>query len=215
MKALSSDYVKFAVVGIGSNVREIISDHLSIGRQVHPIYVDRMSEYELNEILRKAVYLVGRRISFTERAAEEIVRSSEGFPYFTHLLGRDSMLISFKRGSHEVTFSMVQESLRKLAEGRFGILYEDIYHEAVKNSPQREILLKVFSEHPEDEIPTEEIYALAKELGITNPSQLMKPLTSPTSSVMTPVLVKVRERYYRFSDPVFKVYAKLRNWKFS
>ncbi|NPA71254.1 MAG: ATP-binding protein [Gammaproteobacteria bacterium] len=214
VKALSSEYVKFAVVGIGSTVSELISDHLSIGRQVHPIYVDRMDEYELGEILRKAEYLVGGRITFTDEAAEEIVNRSEGFPYFTHLLGRDSMRIAFEHSSPKVTLSDVQESLKKLAEGRFGILYEEMYHEAVKNSQQREILLKLFAEHPQDEIPTEEIYALAKEFGITNPSQLMKPLTSPTANRATPVLVKVRERYYRFSDPVFKVYAKLRDWKF-
>jgi len=41
----------------------------------------------------------------------------------------------------------------------------------------------------------------------------MKELTQPQDSSIA-VLTKLREQYYRFTDPVFKVYAKLRTWKF-
>jgi hypothetical protein len=103
---------------------------------------------------------------------------------------------------------------RNISEGRLTNTFENVYHESVKNSPQREILLKLFAEESENEIFSETIYSLAKDMGITNPSQLMKQLTSPDNSTTTPVLTKVREKYYRFTDPVFKVYARIRNWKF-
>lgn len=212
IKACSSDYVKFGVIGIASSVTELIREHSSIGRQIDSIYVPTMSPTELSHILRTAEHWVGNRILFDMEASNTIVQRSEGFPYFTHLLGKEAMLLAYKRGGTHVTEDDIQHLGNMIVEGKLQTVYEDFYQAAVKNSPQREILLKAFAEQEADEINTEEIYALVKELGISNPSQLMKELTATEN--YTPVLVKVRERCYRFSDPVFKVYASLRQWKF-
>jgi hypothetical protein len=75
-------------------------------------------------------------------------------------------------------------------------------------------LLKEFSESDDDEINTGPVYSLAQESGVTNPPQLMKQLTNHDNPDAAPVLIKVRDRYFRFSDPVFKAYARIRNWKF-
>lgn len=214
VKACSSDFVKFGVVGIGANVAELLRDHTSIGRQIDTIQVPLMPSDELHEIIKKAEYVVGREIIFDEDASRSIVEKSEGFPYFTHLLGKEAMVLAFERGSQRVDMKDIEALSRKISEGRLKTIYEDIYHDAVGHSPQREILLKIFAEHEEDVINTEEVYALARELDISNPSQLMKQLTNPDNPHAAAVLVKVRERYYRFSDPVFKTYARLRAWKF-
>ena len=124
------------------------------------------------------------------------------------------MLLAYDRGSSKVTNSDIQNLYKAISEGRLNNIYENVYHESVKNSPQREILLKLFSEDLENEAFSESIYSTAKGMGITNPSQLMKQLTSPDNSMTTPVLTKIRDKYYRFTDPVFKVYARIRNWKF-
>ena len=173
-----------------------------------------MPSDELHEIIKKAEYVVGREIIFDEDASRSIVEKSEGFPYFTHLLGKEAMVLAFERGSQRVDMRDIEALSRKISEGRLKTIYEDIYHDAVGHSPQRELLLKIFAEHEEDVINTEEVYALARELDISNPSQLMKQLTNPDNPHAAAVLVKVRERYYRFSDPVFKTYARLRAWKF-
>lgn len=211
IKACSSDYVKFGVVGIASNVSELINDHESIGRQIDMIRVPLMPEYECKKILKKAEWLVGNAIVFENSAADAIAHRAEGFPYFVHLLGKEAMLIAFKRNSSTVGQEDVELLFKIIAEGRLGTIYEDIYHRAVKSSGQREILLKLFSEQITDEINTEPVYMAAKEFGITNPSQLMKELTAETQG--SPILTKVRDRYYRFTDPVFKVYARIRQWK--
>ncbi len=122
------------------------------------------------------------------------------------------MLMAFELGQKTIDAKIVSSLSEKIANGRLRTIYENIYHAAVKNSPQRELLLKTFSEIEEDEMYTENVYRLVKELGITNPSQLMKELTAPEKGA--PVLMKIREKYYRFSDPVFKTYARLRNWKY-
>jgi hypothetical protein len=211
VKACSSEYVKFGVVGIAGSVSELINDHESIGRQIDMIRVPLMPEHECKKILKKAEWLVGNAIIFEDDAADSIARLAEGFPYFVHLLGKEAMLLAFRRKSNYVTQHDIDNLFETIAEGRLGTIYEDIYHRAVKTSVQRELLLKLFSEQTADEINTEPVYTAAKGFEITNPSQLMKELTADTHG--SPVLTKVRERYYRFTDPVFKVYARMRQWK--
>lgn len=212
VKACSSDFVKFGTIGIASSVSELIKDHNSIGRQLDFINVPLMSKLELSSILKKAEYMVNYVITFNDDAVESITSKSEGFPFFTHLLGKEAMLSAFKRGSSEVNKTDIEYLSKLISEGRLNTIYEDLYHSAVKSSEQREILLKAFAEQEDDEVFTESVYSVAKDLGITNPSQLMKELTYSDSG--NPVLTKVRERYYRFTDPVFKTYSKMRSWKF-
>ena len=215
IKACSSDFVRFGVVGIATSVTELMRDHSSIGRQIDAVQIPHMPEYELTDILKKGEFIVDHAITFESNAASAITERSEGFPFFTHLLGKEAMVSAFERSSTKVTDHDIEWLSKRISEGRLSCIYEDMYHDAVKNSPQREILLKIFAEHSEDEINTEDVYALAKDMDISNPSQLMKQLTSPDNPHLVPVLVKLRERYFRFSDPVFKTYSRLRNWKFS
>ncbi len=213
VKACSSEYVKFGVVGIGSNISELIADHSSIGRQVDFINVPKMPRYELEQIIRRAEF-VAQNITFDDEATREICEKSEGFPYFTHLLGKESMVLAFESGASRITPKEIKLLFSKISEGRLSNIFEAIYHESVKNSPQRELLLKLFAEDEDNEINSGGIYETAKEMGISNPPQLMKQLTTAVHANATPVLTKIRDRYYRFTDPVFKVYARIRNWKF-
>lgn len=211
VKACSSEFVKFGVVGIATNLSELIREHGSIGRQIDIISVPLMSSDELDLVLRRSEFRVSNAITFDETARNTIVSKAEGFPYFAHLLGKEAMLSAFRRSSPRITEDDIRIVSEDIAAGRLNTIYEDLYHAAVKSSAQREVLLKAFAEDESDEIFTEPIYSLTKELGLSNPSQLMKELTSPDDGAA--VLIKVRDRYYRFSDPVFKVYARLRHWK--
>jgi hypothetical protein len=215
VKACSSDFVKFGVIGIASNGTELIKDHSSIGRQIDFIQIPLMPEYERLQILKKAEYRVDHAITFDEAAMTQICDRSEGFPYFVHLLGKEAMLLAFERKSSKVSIADIDTLSKKITEGRLTNVFESVYHESVKNSPQREILLKLFAEDKENEISSTSIYQVASQMGITNPSQLMKQLTSPDNTMTSAVLTKVRDKYYRFTDPVFKVYARIRNWKFN
>ncbi len=212
VKSCSSDFVKFGVIGIATSITELVKEHTSIGRKVDIIRVPLMPLSELIHILRRAEHIVDHAIIFEDSAAQAIADRAQGFPYFVHLLGREAMLMTFKRMSLKVTDEDIEQLAHRINDGRLSTIYEEIFQDAVKHSAQRELLLKIFAEQEEDEIHTEEVYALAKELGVTNPSQLMKELT--TLQDKAAVLVKVRERYFRFSDPVFKIYARIRNWKY-
>lgn len=214
IKTCSNDYVKFAVSGIANTVTELIESHTSIGRQLQPVFIDKMPTNEMYGILKRAEHHVGNKLSFDSSACDEITKSAEGFPYFVHLLGKQAFLKAFDVGKEIITGEDILEIKGEISQGRLRTIYEEIYHSAVKESPQRELLLKLFAEEGKDEIFSEPVYANSKDLGVTNPSQLMRELTQPQDNSLG-VLTKIREQYYRFTDPVFKVNAKLRTWKFS
>lgn len=214
VKACSTDFVKFGIVGIASSITELIDDHSSVSRQFDILNVPVMPEHELVEVLNKAEYRVNYLITFTDEAKELIASHAEGFPFFAHLMGKQAMRLAFERYSPTITKDDVLAVGEMISEGRLKTIYDDRYHEAVKHSQQRELLLKAFAEVEDDEIFTEPVYALAKDLGVTNPPQLIKELTTQ-SGTREPILKRVRNRYYRFTDPVFKVYCRIRNWKFN
>lgn len=213
IKTCSDEYIKFAVSGIANTVTELIEGHASIGRQINPVYINKMPQEEMKGILKRAEHFISNKIVFENDAAEEITKSAEGFPYFVHLIGKQAFLKAFEFGKSKVLLSDILEIKSDISKGRLSTIYEEIYHSAVKESPQRELLLKFFAEDDNDEIFSEPVYASTKDLGVTNPSQLMRELTQPQDGSLG-VLTKLREQYYRFTDPVFKVYAKLRTWKF-
>ena len=213
IKTCSDDFIKFAVSWIANTVTELIEVHTSISRQISPITVNKMHSEELKGILKRAEHFINNEITFTDEAADEIINSAEGFPYFVHLLGKEAFLNAFDLGKTKIELSDIKTIKESISKGRLRTIYEEIYHSAVKESPQRELLLKFFAEDNNDEIYSEPVYSNTKDLGVTNPSQLMRELTQPQDGSIG-VLTKLREQYYRFTDPVFKVYARLRNWKF-
>ena len=212
VKTCSSEFVKFGVVGIANNISELISDHKSIGRQIDIVRVPTMSKNELTQIIKKAEHKVNNEIYFSREAKGEIAKMSEEFPYFTHLMGQECMMKAFEVGKRKIGKEGVDSVSEKISKGKLRTNYEDIYHDAVKQSEDREILLKLFAEEDSNEISTSDVYGEAKEMGMSNPSQLMKELTGGEGE--EGVLKKVRPKYYRFTDPVFKVYARKRGWKF-
>lgn len=211
VKTCSNDFIKFCVVGIAGDLTMLLGDHASIGRQLNSVALKRMSGPELHGIIDRANKDLAPRV-IQKPLADEIVRLSEGFPYFVHLLGRECTLESLSRGDKDVGLVHLEAVLAKLQSGTLSHIYEQAYNVAVKHSPQRELLLKAFAEEGSEEIDTGGVYEFVKELGVTNPSQLMKELTSPEG--FEPFLLSVRDRCYRFGDPVFRTYVKIRNFKF-
>jgi len=214
VKSCTNDFIKFGIIGIANSITELIAGHSSIGRLISPIEIPKMDENELHQIIDKAESIIGQEMKFDNNAKIEIVRHADGFPYFVHLVGKESLFLAFDNEEKMISKENVVNIQSQISQGKLQTIYEDIYHSAVKNSPQREILLKLFAEDESTSIFSEEVYATAKELEVSNPSQLMKELTNPQDGSIG-VLTKIRDKYYRFTDPVFKVYAKMRTMKFN
>ena len=212
VKSCSSDTIKFGIVGIASSIGELIEDHSSVGRQIDAIRVRKMNEYELHLILKRAEFAVHNRIKFDEDSKRLIALHAEGFPYFVHLLGKEAMLLAFERRQSVITASLVTELAERVVSGRLPTIYEDWYHDAIGDSQGCEVLLKAFAEDVREEIPAAAILDLVEKLGYTSASTLMDALTRQT--VGQAVLQQSRNGYFRFADPVFKIYARLRQWEF-
>jgi Cdc6-like AAA superfamily ATPase len=87
MKHISDQEVpiKFIVCGIGDSLDEMIGSHLSTGRYLMPIELDRLPHDARFEIIASAADELGVKVD-----RETIIRIghiSDGFPYYVHLLG--------------------------------------------------------------------------------------------------------------------------------
>jgi len=106
-----------------------------------------------------------------------MVKEAEGFPYFVHLLGKDCLLLAFKRQLKVVTEELYSEVKEKLIKGKIQLTQEFRYVEACRTSQERELLLRLFAFSDDNKILIEEIYSQAREYGIEKPSSFMDKLT--------------------------------------
>lgn len=209
VKTCSSRYVKFGIIGIGETTEDLIEDHASIGRQISSVLVKPMNQKELLEIINHAENSIKNEIQFDSDVKEDIVKQAEGFPYFVHLLGKECLILAFKRQLNVVTEQLYCEVKENLIKGKIQLTQEFRYVEACRTSKERELVLRLFSLADDNKILIEEIYSQARDYGIEKPSSYMDKLTEKDK--IAPILVYSRDkRHVRFSDPILKVYIKKR-----
>lgn len=92
VKLLADDFVPCTLVfvGVADDVSGLIEGHRSVERNLREIPVPRMTSHELTQIVVGGFETFNERstlnVQCTERAVQAIVRLSQGFPYYTHLL---------------------------------------------------------------------------------------------------------------------------------
>jgi Cdc6-like AAA superfamily ATPase len=215
LKSLGPEGVTFALVGVASNVQELITEHESVARQLTggTIHVPPMSQDQLNEIFDSAENLMEREHWFDQTAREWIVNISRGHPFYIHLVGKHALLEAIRQGASEITESTAKDALSEIALKGSAPIQEHTYKNAIGHSYTREVILKRFAEREEDEIHTTELYAsLSRALGI-EPSAVSVYVGQLASEAYGGVLHKTRDRYYRFADSLFKAYAAARPYE--
>jgi energy-coupling factor transporter ATP-binding protein EcfA2 len=211
IKTCSNDFVKFVTVGIAHSINELMSDHASINRQLQTIEIQSMYPEEMEGIITRAEYIIDHEIRFDQYARKTITSQAHGFPYFVHLLGSEALSNAFHVGQKNIDEEVIKRLIVKIKNGKLKTVYENHYHDIVGNSKDKEYLLKLLAETEDEEIYIIPILKEISELGIVLAPELLIELTL---DVEQPVLVQIRNHYFRFFDPVFKVYARIRNWKF-
>lgn len=92
IKTLSDDLVRatLVIVGVADDIDGLMQGHRSVERALRQISMPRMTEDELSAIVQDGFSTFGRRsgrpIDVEDSMVHAIVRMSQGFPYFTHLL---------------------------------------------------------------------------------------------------------------------------------
>ena len=98
-----SDYsvnCTIVVVGVASDVSELIEGHTSIIRQLSQIPMPRMSMTELQVLLLSRVKRLGMKLDHDLSWRMSFL--SRGMPYFTHLLGQHSAISAVRRKSMKI-----------------------------------------------------------------------------------------------------------------
>ena len=214
IKNASSDRVKFLLVGIANNVSTLISDHESIERNLQPVLVPTMKPDELAEIVDRALALLneeGVEIEMAPDARQELVSAAGGFPWFVHVLGQEALRAVWDSQRDTIGIDAVGDAIRTLARNRFAQQFSDVYQMAVRDSRNREIVLRLMAKWPENDVPLSEIYRPAKSLHVSNPSASKKDLMLKRHGVVILAPPEHDRGVVRFRNAVFKRYINLRD----
>lgn len=213
VKSTSGATLKFMFVGVGHDVSAMLEDHHSLDRTLAPYEVRRMKDKELDGIItlvENTLSGLGVNVRYTDEARELLVKSAGGFPWFVHILGQETLLAAFDQGRPLVETVHVRESIASLAKNRYSRQFGTMYLKAVGNSPNREVVMRLFAKWSDGDVPTSEIYPIAHALGVRNPSIYVRELTSARCGR---ILVKAPfvTGHYSFSNAMFKRYVLLRS----
>lgn len=212
LKSLDSR-IKFALVGVSTNVAELIGEHESVARQFTGgcVKVDPMSESEISDLFDRAEIVLDHQVIFPPDTRNYVASLAKGHPFLVHLLGRSSTIGALRRDSAVVETSDAKNALSEIAVKGTAPIQEGIYKQAVAHSYTREIVLKEFSFVDEEEIHTTSVYQkIAEKLGMRDPAAISVYMGHLTSERYGRVLERTRDRYYRFRDSLFKAYAASR-----
>jgi hypothetical protein len=213
IKNSSGPHIKFLLVGISQNISSLLHDHSSLERTLMPVRVRRMNQGELAAIISKAMKLLaieGREFSFSETAIQIIIEAAAGFPWFVHVLGQESLRLAFDNGRTLISDDDVNVAINNLASNQFAQQFSDLYQIAVRDSIYRERVLRLFAKWKADDIPTSEIYPIAKTLDVANASIYKKDLTLATYGRILVTPPDQPKGIVRFRNAMFRRYVDLR-----
>lgn len=214
LKAVSSEALKFVLVGIASNVAELLTDHQSIERRLRPVLVPVMEEAELEQIVIKAQSYLnaeGIPLAFSMRAIARLADVSSGYPWFVHVLGQECLIVAESKSRTLVQYNDVDRAIRGLARNESAQQLSDMYQAAVRDSEPREKTLRAFALWNHSDIPTRDVYKLLSEelgtqAGSTHRSQLCK--AEFGGILFVPPFQK--RGLVRFRNEMFKAYVRMR-----
>ena len=221
-KSLSSNEIKFAVCGIGRDISTLVHDHGSIERLLEQgsLFVRTMSPSETEAIINKAQELFDNQVTFAQKVKNEIVRFSEGYPYFVQMLGKECVAEANRIDEAIVTEDIFNCVLENIRNGCCFPNIESTYQRAIGNSEDRQLLLHLLADQEEERtIFNEDVGRVflrkvrkdAEDFDIKNLDQNLPRLIEKRYG---PILEKIEERpgVYEFTNPIFRLYVRLRNF---
>ena len=211
-KAASSAQLKFMLVGIAQSLSDLSLDHPSIERQMMPVRLPRMTPGELADIVDKAMLALradGHEYSLSVAARKRLVGMSGGFPWFIHVIGQSALIAACDDGRSTVQEDDVIRASRDLVKNRFSQQFRDSYQRAVRDSSQREIVLRVCAAWPNNDIPTAQVYPVCQRLGVTNPAVYRGHLSGEYYGEPLIIPGYQSRGLLRFRNEMFKQYVNL------
>ncbi len=222
IKSLSSPELKFAICGVGRDLNDLVADHASVERLLEEgsINVQPMPDAESEEIIHTAERLFAGALRFDSGVVSAIATTSQGYPYFTQLIGKECVAQANKLNKSLVSRDDYDSVLDDIRSGRAFPTLESAYRLAIGNSTGRQLLLHLLAEQKEDQqLDLDEhssrVYLKstrkdAESFDIEHIDQLLPRLVDEKYG---PVLSRVKDAHgvYEFINPVLRIYISVRS----
>lgn len=220
IKSLSSRDVKFGVCGIGQDLHDLVEDHASVERLLEQgaMHVKPMPHSEATAVLDRAEYLYKGNFKFEQNVKEKIASASQGYPYFIQMIGK-ACVSKASQLCLTIASNVVFDSV--MSDIKSGIAFptlESSYQKAIGNSPDRQLLLHILAEQPEEETLFNEdvgrifLKQARKDAGDFDVNFVDQLIPRLLDKKFGPVLRSIPEGrgVYEFINPVFRLYVTLR-----
>jgi energy-coupling factor transporter ATP-binding protein EcfA2 len=207
------------LVGVAHDVRELVGDHPSVERNLRQIAMPRMTRTELNNILTTGFKNLG--MSLPGSVLRRITGLSQGFPHYTHLLGKYCALEAIELKHLEIS----PEDFEFAVESAIEDTHETIrsaYQTATMTTKAQTIfpaVLLAAALAPDDEYGTfratdmvEPLRAITgKPYEVPNFTYNLGKLSSPERGDVLERLGPKRPRY-RFRSPLMKPFILMKGF---
>jgi len=214
----ASSKTKIIVVGVAETLTDLIGAHESLTRSVAQIKLGRMNHSDLSEIVREGEDRIG--LVFQEQVRRKIIALSDGFPFYTHLLCKycaeeaGKVVVQHPEAKPVVTEAEYRKAIRKATETAESTLRGD-YQAAVITVKRKTDMFKYVLWAVAYAEPIEvQVQQIAQNIALWTGARpkvesLGNYLGPLTRSEKKRVLPRVRQGYYKFTDPLMRAYVRL------
>ena len=208
---------KIVIVGVAETLNDLIGRHESLSRSLAQMGLPRMDEPELADIIARGSQHTGA--TFNESVARKIVLLADGFPHFVHLLCLYASLYAGEslrsddqcmtrvrnREYHLGLQSAIAKSEHSLQE-----TYELAVVTTRRKSDIYELTLSATALSEERDVQVRELARHASYLTSTQlrPEKFYNALGGLIKAERGGVLTKVRDGYYKFTNPLMRPYVR-------
>jgi len=209
---------KIIVVGVAETLAELIGEHESLTRCLAQIKLGRMQKSELGEIVGKGEERL--KLVFKDSVRRKIISLSDGFPFFTHLLcsycAEEAGKVLLDNPEARVVASEAEfcKALRRAIDTAEGTLHDDYQTAVITMKRKTDMFKHVLWATAYAQATEVQVQEIAENIGrltgqkpkIESLGNYLGPLTRTEKKQ---ILVRVRQGYYKFANPLMRAYVRL------
>jgi len=194
--------IKIIIIGISKDGASLVAKHPSVTRCLDEIKLERVSNTDVIKIIEEGEKKLG--ISFELKIKEKIVKISNGFPYFTHLLGLKCAEVALSKNEAIVDDEVFKEALELAVKSSEGSLVRDyeLATTSSRNNNYDKILLAAAKIKSSSFTTKEWIEKIEVETNVTYNNQSMSNFIGRLMKTdKGGIIEKVSHGIYRIKDP--------------
>lgn len=207
---------KIILVGVAETLTQLIGEHESLGRSLAQIKLDRMPKEELEDILKRGETHIDA--VFKSAIKRRIIGLADGFPYFVHLISRHAARIAGRE------WARYPASKTVVADEEYAVGLQEALDNAERSLVEQYDQAVVTTRRPSDkfrlvlwgmglsearDVQVQEIARNASLFaGPVQAASFSSALKNLISAARGNVLTKVREGYYKFTNPLMRPYVR-------